>query len=134
MVTFSRRLSLVALTLALAAGNPAVCAGWAFTPEARMSCCVGGKCPMHKSESSDGDGHQVMTQAQADSCCASSEQSESGPSTPTFAITIPSAILDTTTLLPAEPPALVLAEPWRVVPPLIADAVRKHVLLSVFLV
>ena len=42
VVVFSRRLSSVALTLALLAGNIGVCAAWAATPEARMACCAEG--------------------------------------------------------------------------------------------
>lgn len=123
------------LTLALVVGNAALCAGWAATPEARMACCAKeAECPMHKSGSSDADGHHVVTQAQADSCCALSERSAPSPSTPTFAVTIPSAVLTVATVLSAETPALVLGEPWRTRAPLRADPGPKHVLLSVFLV
>src|SRR5687768_7522998 len=91
VVTLSRRASAIVLTLTLFGGNVAICAGWAATPEARMACCAEGiECPMHKSDSPDADGQREVTQAQADSCCASSEGSRSGPSAPTFTVTIPS--------------------------------------------
>ena len=69
VVTWSRRAAVLVLTLALVVGNAALCAGWAATPEARMACCAKeAECPMHKSDSSDTDGHHVVTQAQADRC------------------------------------------------------------------
>jgi hypothetical protein len=130
---FSRRLSAVTLTLALFAGNAAVCAGWAATPEARMACCVGPDCPMHKSESSNSDGQRIVSQAEADSCRALSEGETPGPSTPTFATAAPPAVLIAAVILPVEPPAFVLSEAWRSVIPIPTNPVAKHVLLSVFL-
>jgi hypothetical protein len=135
VVTFTRGLSAMALTLALLAGNAAVCAGWAATPEARMACCAeGAECPMHKSDSSDSHSRRVISQAQADRCCASSEPNTSGPSTPTFAVTFSPAVLSAAIVLPVETPSLVLSEAWRSFRPLRASPVQKHVLLSVFLV
>ena len=134
VVTLTRRLSAVALTLALFGGDLAGCAGWASTPEARMACCVGpDSCPMHRSGLSDSHGQRVVSQAEADRCCASSEGETSGPSTPTFAVTS-AAILGSVIILPAEPPPLVLTEAWRSLTPIPAGAVPRHVLLSVFLV
>lgn len=132
-VTFSRRLAAVALTLALFAGNVAVCAGWAATPEARMACCSDSACPMHKSDSPGSHTQRVVSQADADSCCASAEREAPGPSTPTFAMTISWAVLGAAIILPAYTPALVLGEAWRHLTPIPASPVPKHVLLSVFL-
>ena len=131
MITLIRRASAAVLALALFAGNGALCAGWAVSPEARMACCADERaCPMHKSDSAE-SGHHGMTQAQADACCATSERDTSGPSTPTFAI--PLAVPGPATILPIEAPALVLSERQRhAAPPPVA--VPKHVLLSVFLV
>jgi hypothetical protein len=134
VVTFSRRLSAAALTLALFAGNGAVCAGWAATPEARMACCSDDACPMHKSESSDSHTQRVISQADADSCCASAESGTSGPSTPPFAITLSPAVLGAGIILPADTPALVLSRASWNLTPIPASPVPKHVLLSVFLV
>ena len=70
VITVAKRLSALALALALMAGNAAVCAGWMSSPEARMACCSeGGACPMHRGSSHD-SGSDRVTQAQADSCCA----------------------------------------------------------------
>ena len=121
--------------LALAAGNGAVCAGWAPTPEARMACCSkGADCPIH-----EGDGHHSevaspLTQAQADSCCASSEGEHSNQSSPTFVIVISGAVLGPGVIVPVTSPALVLSDAWRTGSPIPIAPVPKHILLSVFLV
>jgi hypothetical protein len=130
-----RRVSAVILAMGLLAGNAAVCAGWLATPEARMACCAeGGDCPMHKRDSHGSGSARVLTQAQADSCCASSEREKSNQSNPSFATAITSAVLGTGTVLPANVPALVLSDAWRTSAPIPVAPVPKHVLLSVFLV
>jgi len=133
-MTLGRRASAVVLTLALVAGNVALCAGWAPTAEARMACCVdGATCPMHTSESSGSHDRGIVSQAEADSCCASSERNAADSSIPTLAIAISPAAAGTAIRLPAETPALVLSDAWRSFTPLPAGSVPKHVLLSVFL-
>jgi hypothetical protein len=130
-----QRLSAVALTLALVAGNAAICAGWMPTPEARMACCAeGDDCPMHKGDSQSSGSARVLTQAQADSCCASSERKNSDQSNPSFATAITAAVLGAGIVLPASVPALVLTNAWRTSAPIPIAPVPKHVLLSVFLV
>ena len=132
-VRFSRRLSVVLLTIALAAGQAGVCAGWMATPEARMACCSdGGSCPMHKSESEDGP-TRVVTQAEADRCCAASEHGDSTPSpvSGAFVVTLAVALSPIPGLHPA-PEAD--ADIWRASGPMPTGHVPKHVLLSVFLV
>jgi hypothetical protein len=130
-----RRLSAVLLAAGLLAGNAAVCAGWLATPEARMACCAdGGECPMHKGDSHGSGSARVLTQAQADSCCASSEGKTSNESSPTFIAVITAAVLGAGTVLPANVPALVLSDGWRTSAPMPVAPVPKHVLLSVFLV
>ena len=130
-----RRLSAVILAMGLLAGNAAVCAGWLATPEARLACCSQGhECPMHKGDSESSGSGRVLTQAQADSCCASSERESSNQSNPSFATAITAAVLGVGTVLPASVPALVLSEAHRTSAPLPVAPVRKHVLLSVFLV
>jgi len=134
-VVFLRRLSSVLLCLGLVAGNAAICAGWAATPEARMACCAeGGKCPMHQRESHDSGSVRVVTQADADACCAASEGENSSPSTPTFVSAISVAVLGPGIVLPVSVPALVLSDDWRTYSPIPTPPVPKHVLLSVFLV
>ena len=127
------RLASVALSLVLLAGNAAICAGWAATPEARMACCADENCPMHKGgESSKSE--RVISQAQADACCAVSEGQQSNQSTPTFVTVISSPVLGVGVVVPMPAPALVLSDSWRTVAPIPIAHVPKHVLLSVFLV
>jgi hypothetical protein len=129
---FARRLYALALSLALAAGNLAVCAGWAATPEARMACCIAdGACPMH---GFDSDSDRLITQAEADSCCASSEGDDSSQSIPTVASAMSSAVLGLAITLPVSVPTLVLQATWRTSVPIPPTPVPKHLLLSVFLV
>ena len=132
---FLRRLFVVILAIGLMAGNAALCAGWLPTPEARMACCAdGGACPMHKGESHRSGSDRVLTQAQADSCCASSEPENSNQSHPAFAAAINATVLGIGIVLPASVPALVLSDDWRMSAPLPVAPVPRHVLLSVFLV
>jgi hypothetical protein len=132
---FIRRLSAVILATGLLAGNAVVCAGWLATPEARMACCSEGhECPMHKGDSHSSGSARVLTQAQADSCCASSERKNSGQSNPSFATAITAAVLGVGTVLPARVPALVLSDAWRTSVPIAIAQTPKHVLLSFFLV
>jgi hypothetical protein len=135
VVTVARRLVAVFLAVLVSAGNAAICAGWAPTPEARMECCSGEEpCPMHKGESGNEQSGHSVSQAQADSCCASSERDSSNQSNPTNVASISSAVLGTGTVLPALVPALVLSDGWRTVAPILSPPVPRHLLLSVFLV
>jgi hypothetical protein len=130
-----RRVSAIMIVLALAASNAAACAGWMPTPEARMACCAeGGACPMHKADSQHSSQTGVLTQAQADSCCASSEREHSSQSSPTFVASMTQAVLGTGTVLPAVAPSIVLSDGWRTAAPIPTAPIPKHVLLSVFLV
>jgi len=125
------RLSAVLLTLALATGQVGVCAGWLPTPEARMACCADeNTCPMHASEHSGST--RVLTQAEADRCCALSEQDDSEPSSASL-VSVPLAFA----LGPAPaviPASQSHADIWRVSVPTSTAHVPKHILLSVFLV
>ena len=130
---FTRRLPALALSLALVAGNTAVCAGWAATPQARMACCAAADaCPMHAADTHRAP-EQVITQAEADSCCAASEGDKSG-STPIVAAALSIAVLGPGIILPITVPAFVLRDSWRTVIPIPSTPVAKHLLLSVFLV
>ena len=123
------------LALGLLAGNAAVCAGWSATPEARMACCAEGReCPMHKDDSQSSGSERVVTQAQADSCCASSERSNPDQSNPSFATAITAAVLGVGIVRPASVPALVLSDAWRTSAPIPVRPVPTYVLLSVFVV
>lgn len=135
VLRFCRQLSAAVLTLALTAANGAVCAGWLPTPEARMECCSeGDTCPMHKGESDGTGSDRVITQAQADSCCASSERDNISQPSPTLAAAITPPVLGAAVVLPASVPALVLSDGWRTTAPIPTAPAPKHVLLSVFLV
>jgi hypothetical protein len=89
---------------------------------------------MHKGESPRAGSRRVITQVQADSCCASSERENSSQSSPTFVASITHAVLGAGTVLPAVAPALVLSDGWRTAAPIPAAPIPKHLLLSVFLV
>jgi hypothetical protein len=99
-----------------------------------MSCCTeSSDCPMHKGDAHHSGGTSLLTQAQADSCCASSESHHSNQSSPTFVALISNPFLGPGIVVPAPPPALVLSDGWRTVAPIPLAAVPKHVLFSVFL-
>lgn len=134
MLRFGNRLAVVFLTLALAAGQAGVCAGWLPTPEARMACCSeDGPCPMHKSDSEDDGSRRVSSQAEADRCCAASERDDSTPSptAPGFSLTLPLVLRAVPSLLPEPEPH---SDVWRASVPIPTAHVPRHVLLSVFLV
>ena len=132
---FVRRFAALALTFGLVAGNAAVCGGWLATPEARMACCADGvECPMHKGDSHRSKSRRVLTQVQADRCCASAQDQHSNQSNPSFVTAITAAVLGAGVVLPADVPALVLSDAWRTSVPIPIAPVPRHVLLSVFLV
>jgi len=89
---------------------------------------------MHRSGTQGSEPLRVLTQAQADSCCASSEPEQPGPSSATSAGTIAHAVLGPAVLLPERVPSLVLSDGWRMVTPVPRPLTPRHVLLSVFLV
>ena len=55
----------------------------------------------------------MLTQAQADSCCAAAEGQNSNQSNPSFVTAITAAVLGVGVVLPANVPALVLSDAWR---------------------
>ena len=135
VVRVIRCLAAVAAVLTLCVGNVAVCAGWQATPQARMACCQDeASCPMHKSESHGSRSMHHVTQAQADNCCAGSEQNDSATTRTSF---VASGVI--LALVPATIPLVVMPkapalEEWRAFVPLPVSPVPKHLLLSVFLV
>ena len=74
----------------------------------------------------------MVTQSQADRCCAAAEGHDSGAPVSTFA---PSTVLVTgSDFAASDPPAVALPpEGWRTLVPLPRALVAKHLLLSVFL-
>ena len=134
VVSFGRSLSAFFLVLALSASNVAACAGWLATPEARMACCTeGGACLMHKAESDDSGSPRAITQAEADSCCAASEQEDPAPSSSivVFSVTlavIPSPVPFVSAITAAQ------SDRWRRIVPVPGARLPKHLRLSVLLV
>ena len=130
----TRRIATIALVLFISAGDVGLCAGWEATAEARMACCVeGGSCPMHKSDRPGSDSARVLSQAEADSCCAASESDDSTPSTSTFAMAVPPATV-AHALFASVPPAALPRDAAREPVPLAGSQVPRHLLLSVFLI
>jgi hypothetical protein len=122
-----------AIVVALSASPVALCTGWQSSPEARMACCVEGvACAMHPSEDQDGIGIWVVTQAEADSCCAGSEQDDASPTAKSLAASIaPHATTTSSVLLP---PVITRSAAWDRRPPDRAFTVPRNVLLSVFII
>ena len=126
-----RRIASVLCVLAFVQSAVAVCAGWQATPEARMQCCEGGACPMHRHE--HGGSRARVTQAAADDCCAQSARPDSSPSATAFASTLTLAVLESHPPAASSlAPAPLLSAPWETPSP--PAHVPKHLLLSVLLV
>ena len=89
---------------------------------------------MHTGKAHHSGSQRVLTQAEADSCCAAAERHGSNQSNPSAATVITAAVLGVGVILPAPVPALVLRDAWRTSAPLPLAPVPRHVLLSVFLV
>ena len=133
VLSFSRRLPAVLLALALVVGQASVCTGWMATAEARMACCSDdGACPMHTSDSERDGPTPVVSQAEADRCCAASEQGDSPSPTKVASSIALGPPIDPVPALIQEPEAHAPVWPARVLGP--AAHVPKHLLLSVFLV
>jgi hypothetical protein len=134
-VSVVHRLVTVVLTMAMIGANVGVCPGWASTPEARMACCAeDGMCPMRQGRSDGATSGNALTQATADSCCASSEGDESTTPDPGNVVAISKTVLGDAVVIPTPIPALVLSDSWRTVVPIPIAPVPRHVLLSVYLV
>ena len=75
-VSMLTRVAALAAVLTLFGADAVPCAGWEATADARHDCCVEGRCPDEVSSGSAHSGSHggPMTQADADRCCAASEQ------------------------------------------------------------
>ena len=89
---------------------------------------------MHEGDSHHSGSAGLLTQAVADSCCASAEGQNSNQSSSSPVTSITAAVLGNGVVLPAHVPALVLSDALRTSAPIPITPVPKHVLLSVFLV
>jgi hypothetical protein len=97
-----------------------------------MACCVdGGHCPMHKSAHGSATA-KVISQADADGCCAASQRDHSTPS-PTF-VPLVSLALVVSPIPVVVLSAVVSPDIWHALAPLPGSQVPRHLLLSVFLV
>jgi hypothetical protein len=132
VLLFARRIVATVLVLLLGGVGSGLCAGWEATPEARMACCVDGNCPMHSSEAR-AHGFFAVSQSEADSCCAASEQDDVAKAPPAFipiiSLTVVAGPVPVVSLQTSKP-----IDAWRVLLPLPGTHVAKHLLLSVFLI
>jgi hypothetical protein len=128
------RLASVVLVLALFGAGVAPCAGWESTAQSRHDCCVDGQCPDQiEADSHSGNHPGGVTQAQADQCCANSEQQNQQRSAQfagaTFLLLPPSerVVVAAADITPPE-----RTDPFAV--PVPSPSARLHLLFSVFLV
>jgi len=99
-----------------------------------MACCEDEQsCPMHRGHPDASGLQPTLTQAQADSCCAASEQEQSGRSQQISAPSI-TGLSGPGVMVPPAPPRLVLTDAWRAAVPDSSPPLRKHILLAVFLI
>lgn len=131
-----RRVASLALSVVFSVGGVGLCAGWEATPEARMACCASGNiCPMRNSApgADASDPRHVVSQAEADNCCASSERDDSTPPSLAFIPVVALAHVVSPVASVVDPAATPF-DAWRAFVPLPGSHVPKHVLLSVFLI
>ena len=134
-MTNLRRIAAVVAVLALCAGNVAVCAGWQATPEARMACCANGTgCSMHKPDRHEHSSKRPVSQAQADSCCATSAQRRDSPAAgSTFASSGAISLVPVAAMITV-PTTASSEQGWRALVAMRVSSTPKHLLLSVLLV
>jgi hypothetical protein len=82
----------------------------------------------------EGTATTPRSQEQVDACCALSEQRHSGKASEPFGAPVSSAVLGIGLVVPPAPPRLMLTDDWRTSIRSPSPPVRKHVLLSVFLI
>src|SRR5262245_9730356 len=134
MGSSTNRLSALVAIIALSQSCWGRWSGWRGTSDARMACCAQEEqCPMHAGDSGPGTSHRIVTQTDADDCCA---VSGTAPSTPSGVSQVQAALL----AIVSAPAAALLPDPALIVKdhriPVSIDArpVPRHLLLSVFLV
>jgi hypothetical protein len=89
---------------------------------------------MHAGGTHGAGATHAPTQAEADTCCAASEQDSSNSPVPPLVTAVPAAVLNSGVVLPQSVPSLVLRDSWRTVLPFPTRPVPTYVLLSVFLI
>lgn len=133
VVVLMRRVAAFLVVLSVSTAGVADCAGWGLTPDARMACCEDGACPMHGRTASATEGRRVVTQREADSCCAVSESHDSWPASAIVSLSAALVATPVATLVPLTRSA-VSRDAWRTHVPLQRTHVPTYVLLSVFLI
>lgn len=134
MRTLGRRLIAIAAVVMVTVTNLPVCAGWQATPEARMDCCADEtNCPMHQPESHKSGSKRLVSQREADACCAVSQQTHSAKSGSVFVLSASSALALSAVPFIA-PPAQPTVHPSGTLDSSPISSVAKHLLLSVLLV
>lgn len=129
-----RHVIVLAVMAAAVVGDLRLCAGWTSTPEARMDCCEDeSDCPMHSGQTPPGGHRQAHSQAQADACCAISEQGSSSSTSQVTTVQQPAVLVSI-----AGGPAVVLvpAASSESRQPLATNSppIARHLLLSVLIV
>jgi hypothetical protein len=121
------------LIAVMSAGPVSLCGGWQATPEARLACCLdGAACPMHTSDDDGPGATRAVTQAEADSCCAASEQGDASPTARPLTAVRVMTIATESILLPPQTATHAWSQP--VIVPHHGHAASRHLLLSVFIV
>lgn len=131
---FACRLTALFLMAGLGLAPAGPCLGWTAAPEERMACCADeARCPMHASDRRETGATRVITQADADRCCAASDPDETAPASPT-SVPAPSPVILPSPLLARAEPASGRHALWRTDIPRVPSDVPRHLLLSVLLV
>ena len=107
-----------------------LCAGWQPTAEARRACCAAGLCADDHAATPARGSDRVITQVEADTCCAESETGQQSASSTLIAA--PLSVPVSVSVLLASPPLPTYSVIRSSAPPQ-TDHVPKHVRLSVFL-
>ena len=129
-----RHIIVLALIATAVVADAHLCAGWTSTPEARMDCCrAESDCPMHGGQMPPTAQSQPPSQAQADACCATSEQGSSSNTSQVTALQQPGLLVSIAGGLAVVP---VPAAPGESRQPLATNSppIARHLLLSVLIV
>jgi len=88
---------------------------------------------MHSAEAQHADGSVAVSQSEADSCCAASEQDDATKSPAAFVPIISLAVVAAPVPV-VVPQTAARTDAWRVFVPLPGAHVPRHLFLSVFLI
>lgn len=88
---------------------------------------------MHKSNTPDSSSKRSVSQAEADGCCAASEQDNAAPASSPLVFAVSLGVIPSPVPLVA-PATATQSDAWRTLVPVPGTPVPKHLLLSVLLV